>query len=343
RCSHRSRADATILPARGLFPFPSSPSRDPRPSLPFILSDLWSLRKRRRGRTRARRIPGRGPRHGFRSPWGGADQGRRDARRPVRAVQRVRYPLRGQRQVRPPAPPHRPRRLRDRLVSRNTLIFMGLEEFPSCDGDVGFRLAAKLRKHSTLTSFGSNLKPRFAISTYAARYGRYIPVRQVAGTRTIRYRMVPPKIDRRQSISVVGGRLREKSDQIEGEKGKKKKRKRRKRIGEEENLPGSPARRRRPWVTRAPSSGERPALIFLPVPGERSRPGDFKFFKSIFGTTRTEKELFLDLFSSAAVNSQTREEVAIKKIGNAFDNRIDAKRTLREIKLLRHMDHENVS
>ncbi|PKA60429.1 Mitogen-activated protein kinase 2 [Apostasia shenzhenica] len=43
----------------------------------------------------------------------------------------------------------------------------------------------------------------------------------------------------------------------------------------------------------------------------------------------------------AAVNSQTREEVAIKKIGNAFDNRIDAKRTLREIKLLRHMDHEN--
>ncbi|KAK1326567.1 Mitogen-activated protein kinase 2 [Acorus calamus] len=44
----------------------------------------------------------------------------------------------------------------------------------------------------------------------------------------------------------------------------------------------------------------------------------------------------------AVTNSQTNEEVAIKKIGNAFDNRIDAKRTLREIKLLRHMDHENV-
>lgn len=44
----------------------------------------------------------------------------------------------------------------------------------------------------------------------------------------------------------------------------------------------------------------------------------------------------------SAINSETREEVAIKKIGNAFDNRIDAKRTLREIKLLRHMDHENV-
>ncbi|XP_006295877.2 mitogen-activated protein kinase 12 [Capsella rubella] len=44
----------------------------------------------------------------------------------------------------------------------------------------------------------------------------------------------------------------------------------------------------------------------------------------------------------AAVNSVTGEKVAIKKIGNAFDNIIDAKRTLREIKLLRHMDHENV-
>ncbi|KAF8379575.1 hypothetical protein HHK36_029016 [Tetracentron sinense] len=44
----------------------------------------------------------------------------------------------------------------------------------------------------------------------------------------------------------------------------------------------------------------------------------------------------------AAVNSETHEEVAIKKIGNAFDNRIDAKRTLREIKLLCHMDHENM-
>ncbi|KAG9453294.1 hypothetical protein H6P81_006198 [Aristolochia fimbriata] len=39
-------------------------------------------------------------------------------------------------------------------------------------------------------------------------------------------------------------------------------------------------------------------------------------------------------------NVETDEEVAIKKIGNAFDNRIDAKRTLREIKLLIHMDHE---
>lgn len=50
----------------------------------------------------------------------------------------------------------------------------------------------------------------------------------------------------------------------------------------------------------------------------------------------------ISLFSSA-LNSETNEYVAIKKIANAFDNKIDAKRTLREIKLLRHMDHENVS
>lgn len=56
---------------------------------------------------------------------------------------------------------------------------------------------------------------------------------------------------------------------------------------------------------------------------------------------QTILNFFLISFS-AAVNAETREEVAIKKIGNAFDNRIDAKRTLREIKLLRHMDHENV-
>ncbi|XP_057450001.1 mitogen-activated protein kinase 4-like isoform X2 [Lotus japonicus] len=47
-------------------------------------------------------------------------------------------------------------------------------------------------------------------------------------------------------------------------------------------------------------------------------------------------------FVCSAVDSDTQEEVAIKKIGNTFDNIIDAKRTLREIMLLRHMDHENI-
>lgn len=38
----------------------------------------------------------------------------------------------------------------------------------------------------------------------------------------------------------------------------------------------------------------------------------------------------------------TGEEVAIKKIVNVFANPRDTKRTLREIKLLRHFKHENV-
>ena len=44
----------------------------------------------------------------------------------------------------------------------------------------------------------------------------------------------------------------------------------------------------------------------------------------------------------SARNSETDERIAIKKIGSAFDNLIDAKRTLREIKLLRHLRHENI-
>lgn len=46
---------------------------------------------------------------------------------------------------------------------------------------------------------------------------------------------------------------------------------------------------------------------------------------------------------SSMLNSETNEMVGMKKIMNAFDNYMDAKRTLREIKLLRHLDHENVS
>ncbi|KAI5073214.1 hypothetical protein GOP47_0011227 [Adiantum capillus-veneris] len=44
----------------------------------------------------------------------------------------------------------------------------------------------------------------------------------------------------------------------------------------------------------------------------------------------------------SAVNSETNELVAIKKICNVFENKVDAKRTYRELRLLRHMDHENV-
>lgn len=44
----------------------------------------------------------------------------------------------------------------------------------------------------------------------------------------------------------------------------------------------------------------------------------------------------------SAKNMATGEKVAIKKITNAFENLTDAKRTLREIKLLRHLRQENI-
>jgi hypothetical protein len=48
--------------------------------------------------------------------------------------------------------------------------------------------------------------------------------------------------------------------------------------------------------------------------------------------------------NSAAVNNQTNEGVAIKKVTNVFSKKILAKRALREIKLLQHFrGHRNVS
>ena len=44
----------------------------------------------------------------------------------------------------------------------------------------------------------------------------------------------------------------------------------------------------------------------------------------------------------SSLNRDTNEKVAIKKIHNVFDNRIDALRTLRELMLLRHLHHDNV-
>lgn len=45
----------------------------------------------------------------------------------------------------------------------------------------------------------------------------------------------------------------------------------------------------------------------------------------------------------SALDSNTGKKVAIKKIRRAFDDRIDAKRILREIKLMQKFVHENVS
>ncbi|KAK9664087.1 hypothetical protein RND81_14G018900 [Saponaria officinalis] len=44
----------------------------------------------------------------------------------------------------------------------------------------------------------------------------------------------------------------------------------------------------------------------------------------------------------SVLNTETNERVAIKKIPHVFDHVLDAKRILREIKILRHFDHENI-
>jgi len=45
---------------------------------------------------------------------------------------------------------------------------------------------------------------------------------------------------------------------------------------------------------------------------------------------------------AAFMNKETREKMAVKKITNAFGDLVDGKRILREVKLLRQLDHENI-
>ncbi|KAL8130207.1 hypothetical protein V2J09_019362 [Rumex salicifolius] len=91
------------------------------------------------------------------------------------------------------------------------------------------------------------------------------------------------------------------------------------------------------------------------IPATLSHGGRFiqyNIFGNIFEVTAKYKPPIMPIGKGAygivwysypsSLNSETNEHVAIKKIANAFDNKVDAKRTLREIKLLRHMDHENV-
>ena len=44
----------------------------------------------------------------------------------------------------------------------------------------------------------------------------------------------------------------------------------------------------------------------------------------------------------SAMDKVSGRKVAIKKVPKAFDDLVDAKRILREIKLLRHFRHENI-
>ncbi|KAL2461533.1 Mitogen-activated protein kinase 4 [Abeliophyllum distichum] len=100
-------------------------------------------------------------------------------------------------------------------------------------------------------------------------------------------------------------------------------------------------------VESSAGSGDRGGHNFQGVPTHGGRYVKYSLYGNLFEVSRKYvpiRPVGRGAYGlvCAAINSETREEVAIKKIGNAFDNRIDAKRTLREIKLLCHMDHDNV-
>ncbi|KVI00401.1 Protein kinase, ATP binding site-containing protein [Cynara cardunculus var. scolymus] len=104
-------------------------------------------------------------------------------------------------------------------------------------------------------------------------------------------------------------------------------------------------------VAPPPPQQQQPLPGIDNIPATLSHGGRFiqyNIFGNIFEVTAKYKPPIMPIGKGAygivcsALNSETNEHVAIKKIANAFDNKIDAKRTLREIKLLRHMDHENV-
>lgn len=60
---------------------------------------------------------------------------------------------------------------------------------------------------------------------------------------------------------------------------------------------------------------------------------------------RNENHLFFQLIicsSSSAVDNQTGLKVAIKKLARPFQTAVHAKRTYRELRMLKHMNHENV-
>ena len=48
------------------------------------------------------------------------------------------------------------------------------------------------------------------------------------------------------------------------------------------------------------------------------------------------------LHCSSALNTITNEKVAIKKLARPFQSATHAKRTYRELRMLKHMNHENV-
>jgi len=85
------------------------------------------------------------------------------------------------------------------------------------------------------------------------------------------------------------------------------------------------------------SAAEEPGLVQFPAGGTTFEVDSrYSFIRSIghgaYGV----------VVSAHDKKGEKGEKVAIKKVSKAFDDLVDAKRILREIKLLRHFDHENL-
>lgn len=68
--------------------------------------------------------------------------------------------------------------------------------------------------------------------------------------------------------------------------------------------------------------------------------GESLYFKTSFIGVLISPVFFI--VYSSAVDSRTENKVAIKKLARPFQSAIHAKRTYRELRLLKHMNHENV-
>lgn len=67
----------------------------------------------------------------------------------------------------------------------------------------------------------------------------------------------------------------------------------------------------------------------------------FYFYYYYFLNVYLPSYVLFVVFSSA-VDNQTGLKVAIKKLARPFQSAVHAKRTYRELRMLKHMNHENV-
>lgn len=101
-----------------------------------------------------------------------------------------------------------------------------------------------------------------------------------------------------------------------------------------------------PSPSPSPSSARGAASIIeieCPIPGKRS----FDVHGVMF-TVHEKYELIKAIgvgaygIVMAAIDRSTGEKVAMKKISGVFEDFVDAKRILREVRLMQSLDHENV-